>query len=104
MSVRSAAQTHVIQSPESASQLQQTLQQCGVECAVIENAADCQLAPACYWLGETGLNQTGRLAGALHHTISVLEHTRHAFKSKQLAQLREHLEELLKELQQERLS
>jgi hypothetical protein len=96
--MHTSVHTHVIQSRASAGQLQQALQEQGVPCQVLREALDCRLAPACRWLCGAPLTDEARLIGAIDHTVEVLNKTRHAFKSKDLAQLRGSLERLLAQL------
>jgi len=62
-------------------------------CEVIETPHDCNRAPLCRWLGEEG-----RVRAALDDAVATLERTRHAFRSRELGQLRQRLEKLLVEL------
>jgi hypothetical protein len=65
---------------------------------VICSAHDCSQAPLCRWLEDVPLGQEGRVQAALLDAVSTLIRTRHAFKSRELADLRRRLEQLLEEL------
>lgn len=70
---------------------------CG-DCEVIVDPHDCSRAPLCRWLDDTGLGPDGRVQAALSDAVATLERTRHAFRSRELGQLRRRLEQLLVEL------
>jgi hypothetical protein len=69
----------------------------GLGAEVICDPRDCSQAPACRWLDRPGTASSAELMCALVETIETLERTRHAFKSKQLGQLRGRLEKLVRE-------
>ncbi len=58
----------------------------------------CSEAPLCRWLAEVPLGQAGRVQSTLLDVIDILHNSRHAFKSKAVAQARRRLDELLREL------
>lgn len=65
---------------------------------VICAPADCSEAPLCGWLKPpTGLSDSA-VQAALLDAVATLARTRHAFKSRELAELRTRLERLLEEL------
>ena len=68
------------------------------DCEVIEDPHDCSRAPLCRWLGSARLGEEGRVRAALSDAVATLERTRHAFRSRELGQLRQRLEQLLVEL------
>ncbi|WP_152486829.1 hypothetical protein [Halopseudomonas pelagia] len=74
------------------------LGQANISHELICQVADCSKAPACRWVGEEDLNSSGVLAAAVLDAIETLEQTRHAFRSKQLGDLRRRLEALLERL------
>ncbi|MVW75459.1 hypothetical protein [Pseudomonas xionganensis] len=61
-------------------------------------ARACSEAPLCRWLGELHLGQAGRVQATLQEVVELLHGTRHAFKSKAVAQARSRLHDLLREL------
>ncbi|WP_437879994.1 hypothetical protein [Pseudomonas sp. LRF_L74] len=65
---------------------------------VLCRPADCSQAPLCRWLKDAPLGIHGRLQSALVDTLETLERTRHAFRSRELGELRRRLEQLLEEL------
>ncbi len=65
---------------------------------LICQATDCSQAPVCRWLQEDDLNSSGLLAACVFDAITTLEQTRHAFRSKQLGELRRRLETVLESL------
>lgn len=65
---------------------------------VICSPDDCSKAPLCRWLDHAPLGPEGRAHGALLDAVETLIRTRHAFKSRELAELRRRLERLLDEL------
>lgn len=85
-------------SPDQLHVVQEVLRNSAVDCLLICEPADCRLAPMCRWLGPSSVNREGLLAGALVDAIRTLEQTRHAFKSKQLGELRRRLQQLLESL------
>jgi len=68
------------------------------DCEVIEDPHDCSQAPLCHWLGDARLGEAHRVRAALSDAVATLERTRHAFRSRELGQLRQRLEQLLVEL------
>jgi hypothetical protein len=58
----------------------------------------CSEAPLCRWLGELQLGQAGRVQATLQEVVELLHGTRHAFKSKAVAQARSRLHKLMEEL------
>jgi len=70
-------------------------------CQLLERPMDCQLAPACRWLDERALNDPARVQAALSDAVELLERTRHAFRSRELGELRRRLTRLLDELSQD---
>lgn len=58
----------------------------------------CSEAPLCRWLGELQLGQAGRVQAIVQEVVELLHGTRHAFKSRAVAQARMRLNELLREL------
>ncbi|WP_394559941.1 hypothetical protein [Aquipseudomonas alcaligenes] len=67
-------------------------------CEVIESPHKCSQAPLCRWLGDARVDTAARMKDALSDTVATLERTRHAFRSRELGQLRRRLEQLLVEL------
>ena len=65
---------------------------------VIHEATDCSHAPLCRWLRETPAGLEGQVQLVLLDAVQTLARTRHAFRSKDLADLRKRLEGLLKQL------
>ena len=65
---------------------------------VLCEAGDCRDAPLCRWLGEAQLGQLGRVQAALAEVVDILQSTRHAFKSRDVARARRRLSELMAEL------
>lgn len=70
--------------------------QAGISCNLIKSPHDCQFAPACRWLQPLSTELKTRLI--LDDAISTLEKTKHAFKSRDLSDLRRRLQELLETL------
>ncbi|MGQ7816388.1 hypothetical protein ACUTAH_12135 [Metapseudomonas furukawaii] len=69
-----------------------------LECAVLVDSGDCTRAPLCHWLKDPPQGQAGQLRALLVETVSVLDDTRHAFRSRELGRLRKRLELALREL------
>lgn len=67
-------------------------------CEVIESPHDCSQASLCRWLDAAGTDTAARMKDALSDAVATLERTRHAFRSRELGQLRRRLEQLLGEL------
>lgn len=61
---------------------------------VIEHACDCQQAPLCAWLQPPAPSTRGHIHGVLADAIATLERTRHAFRSRELGELRKRLQSL----------
>ncbi|MWV10953.1 hypothetical protein F3I62_02495 [Pseudomonas sp. R-28-1W-6] len=70
----------------------------GLDCTVLARPEDCSQAPLCGWLQDQPLPAHATLHASLADAIEVLERSRHAFKSRDLADLRQRLEQLLGEL------
>ncbi|MBD9413342.1 hypothetical protein IB234_02120 [Pseudomonas sp. PDM16] len=68
------------------------------DCEVIADPLDCSHAPLCRWLEGSRLGTDARVHSALCDAVSILDRTRHAFRSRELGQLRRRLELLLVEL------
>ena len=68
------------------------------DCEVIADPGQCSQAPFCRWLYSEQLATDGRIQAALTEAVETLERTRHAFRSRDLAQLRQRLEQLLEDL------
>ena len=82
--------------PQTAAKAREALCQAGVSCKLLHDPRDCQHAPACRWLQPLPAELQVRLT--LDDAISTLEKTRHAFKSRDLADLRRRLQQLLETL------
>lgn len=67
-------------------------------CEVIEDPHQCSQAPLCRWLDDAPLGPAGEVQATLAEAVATLERTRHAFRSRELGQLRQRLERLLVEL------
>ncbi|HHJ4328378.1 TPA: hypothetical protein ACQJWO_005693 [Klebsiella pneumoniae] len=67
-------------------------------CEVVLLPARCAEAPLCGWLGDCPADSRGRLQASLLDAIETLEQSRHAFRSRELGQLRQRLENILSEL------
>lgn len=80
---------------ELADQLRPLLAHTAPDCEVLSMPHDCSAAPFCRWHGEARLGPAWRVQAALVEATKVLERTRHAFKSRELGQLRQHLTALL---------
>lgn len=83
---------------ESRQQVLQLLQRQAPQCDVIEDIQDCHYRPLCRWLQSLPAQSLGEVQGTLDDAIDVLERSRHAFKSTQLATLRKRLSRLVEEL------
>jgi len=95
------SKTHLLLSvpdPEAVQRLHRVLHHQVPDCTVIDNAAQCAQRPACRWLHPWPPASLGQVTFSLDDAISVLERSRHAFKSAQLAALRKRLGHLLEEL------
>lgn len=87
-----------ITDPALACLLREMLPAMGVVCEVLTETGQCQRAPLCRWLKDAPLSETARLRMLLDETVTVLDRTRHAFKSRELGRLRRRLEQALSEL------
>lgn len=67
-------------------------------CEVLGEPRDCRQAARCRWLQELPRRQAGEVQALLSEAVAVLEHSRQAFKSAQLAALRRRLSRMLEEL------
>lgn len=68
----------------------------GISCRLVNSPLDCQHAPACRWVQPLTAELQLRLT--LDDAINTLEKTRHAFKSRDLADLRRRLQALMETL------
>lgn len=67
-------------------------------CEVLGEPKDCSQAARCRWLAQLPPHQVGEVQALLSEAVGVLERSRQAFKSAQLAQLRRTLMGALKNL------
>lgn len=81
--------------PQLACRLRRLLHSEGLDCTVLARPQDCSRAPLCGWLQERPLPAHAALHASLADAIEVLERSRHAFKSRELADLRRRLQQLL---------
>jgi len=65
---------------------------------VIQQSCDCDRAPLCRWLDPDPLGPTGQVQATLYEAIETLERSRHAFRSREMGQLRQRLTRLLEDL------
>lgn len=79
--------------PQLTAKAREALCQAGLSCKLLHDPRDCQHAPACRWLQPLPAEVQLRLI--LDEAISTLEKTRHAFKSRDLADLRKRLQQCL---------
>lgn len=86
------------QDPALTRELRALLAAHGLPCAVLGDRQDCAQAPLCRWFKDAPLSDAARVLALLDDAIGVLERTRHAFKSRELGQLRLRLSTALKEL------
>jgi hypothetical protein len=86
------------QDPALARQVRALLAAYELRCGVMEGPCDCQQAPLCRWFQDAPLGDTGKITALLADTIGVLERTRHAFRSRELGELRQRLSGALQEL------
>ncbi|MDA7086679.1 hypothetical protein PH586_09840 [Pseudomonas sp. SA3-5] len=84
--------------PQCANRVQQLLHDQAPGCAVLGQPGDCSQAACCRWLQALPLHQAGEVQALLRDAVEVLEQTRHAFKSAQLAQLRKRMMRMLETL------
>lgn len=95
------SRTHLLLSlPDTVSSQQIThlLRDQAPHCQVIDSLDSCQQQPLCRWLRRLPVGSLGDVQSNLDEAIEVLERTRHAFKSGQLAELRKRLSQLREEL------
>lgn len=84
--------------PQCVSRVRQLLQAQAPGCEVLGQPRDCSQAAHCHWLQALPPHQAGTVQALLSDAVEVLEQTRHAFKSAQLAQLRKRLNRMLEDL------
>src|SRR5690606_41689155 len=65
------------------------------DCEVIADPGQCSHAPFCRWLHSEQVATDGRIHATLTEVVEPLERTRYAFRSRDLAQLRQRLDLLL---------
>lgn len=65
---------------------------------IISQSCDCGQAPLCRWLDPDPLGPSGQVQAALYEAIETLERSRHAFRSREMGQLRQRLTRLLEDL------
>jgi hypothetical protein len=82
--------------PQTTAKAREALGNAGINSQLLHSSRDCQHAPACRWLQPLTNELHMRLT--LDAAVSTLEKTRHAFKSRDLADLRRRLQELLEQL------
>lgn len=87
--------------PSLAGKAHALLTQAGLDCQVLGHPANCSLAALCQGLVQEELQH---LRTALFDAIATLDHSRHAFRSRELGALRQRLEQLLDNLSQSRRS
>ncbi|MGQ7960325.1 hypothetical protein ACUTAF_21845 [Pseudomonas sp. SP16.1] len=83
---------------ESRHRVAQLLRRQAPHCQIIGEFDDCRSEPACRWLQPLPAHSLGAFKAGLEEAVSVLENSRHAFKSAQLAALRKRLSRLAEEL------
>lgn len=86
------------QDPAQARQVRALLAAYGLPCAVLEGPGDCEQAPLCRWFKDAPLSDAAQLHALLADAIGVLERSRHAFRSRELGELRRRLSTALEEL------
>lgn len=86
------------QDPAQARQVRALLAAYGLPCAVLEGPQDCVQAPLCRWFKDAPLSDEAQLHALLADAIGVLERSRHAFRSRELGELRRRLSVALEEL------
>lgn len=94
-------QTHLLLSlpdTQSCQRVVQLLRSQAPHCQIIGELDACRSEPACRWLQPLPRHSLGALKADLDEAVSVLESSRHAFKSAQLAALRKRLSRLAEEL------
>jgi hypothetical protein len=85
-------------SSQCASRVEQLLHAQAPGCEVFGQPRDCSQIACCRWLQALPLHQAGEVQALLIDAVEVLELTRHAFKSAQLAQLRKRMMRMLEGL------
>lgn len=83
---------------DSCHQVSQLLHRQAPQCEIIGDIQDCRYRPLCRWLQPLPAHSLGDIQASLGDAVAVLERSRHAFKSAQLAALRQRLSRLLEEL------
>jgi hypothetical protein len=83
---------------QCANRVRQILQAQAPGCEVLGQPSDCSQAAGCRWLQALPPPQAGAVQALLSDAVEILEQTRHAFKSAQLAQLRKRLSRMLEDL------
>ncbi|HEY1029316.1 MAG TPA: hypothetical protein VGE28_17020 [Pseudomonas sp.] len=94
-------QTHLLLSlpdAESGQRIAHLLRRQAPHCQVIGDIDGCGQKPMCRWLQRLPAGSLGAVHASLDDAIEVLERSRHAFKSVQLAELRKRLSLLREEL------
>lgn len=94
-------QTHLLLSlpdAETCQRVSHLLRRQAPDCQVIGTVEDCRQKPLCRWLQRLPVDSLGEVHASLDDAIEVLERSRHAFKSLQLAELRKRLILLREEL------
>ena len=94
-------QTHLLLSlpdTESCQRVTHLLRSQAPHCQIIDSLDDCRHRPLCRWLQCLPAHSLGEVQARLDEAVLVLERSRHAFKSAQLAELRKQLSRLLDEL------
>lgn len=84
--------------PACAERVQRLLHTQAPGCEVLGEPRDCRQAAQCRWLRELSGGQAAEVQALLREAVAVLEHSRQAFKSAQLAALRRRLSRMLEEL------
>ncbi len=93
--------THLLLSlpdPESSQRVTQLLRLQAPRCRIVDTLDDCSQRALCHWLQPLPADRLGHVQASLDEAVHVLERSRHAFKSAQLAELRKRLSLLLEEL------
>lgn len=94
-------QTHLLLSLPDADACQRVahlLHRQAPQCQVIAEIESCRQKPLCQWVQRLPTASLGDVHASLDDAIDVLERSRHAFKSVQLAELRKRLCQLREEL------
>ncbi|GIZ10600.1 hypothetical protein [Pseudomonas sp. NCCP-436] len=95
------SQTHLLlrlADTDTRQQITRLLDSQAPHCQVINDIQDCQHMPLCRWIRPLPSTSLGTLQASLDDAIEVLERSRHAFKSAQLAELRKRLCQVREEL------